>query len=132
MKALSVKQPWANLIASGQKTIETRTWATDYRGPMLIVSSKKPPIPPAGYALAVADLVDCLPMLREHEPAACCTVYDGAYAWILQNVRRIRPFAVRGSLGLFEVPVGQDELDAVATSDADTHSAKSVNLELDI
>ena len=27
MKALTVKRPWANLIASGQKTIELRTWA---------------------------------------------------------------------------------------------------------
>lgn len=40
MKALNVKQPWAWLIASGKKTIETRTWSTKYRGPILIVSSK--------------------------------------------------------------------------------------------
>mgnify|MGYP000945848419 CR=1 FL=1 len=25
-------QPWANLIAAGTKTIETRLWATAYRG----------------------------------------------------------------------------------------------------
>lgn len=30
MKALPVKQPWANMIATGEKTIETRTWPTDY------------------------------------------------------------------------------------------------------
>ena len=42
MRALSVKQPWASLIASGQKTIETRTWRTDYRGDLLIVSSRQP------------------------------------------------------------------------------------------
>ncbi len=36
MKALSIKQPWAHYIASGQKTIETRTWETKYRGPLLI------------------------------------------------------------------------------------------------
>jgi len=42
MKALSVRQPWANLIAAGKKTIETRKWATDYRGQILIVSSKTP------------------------------------------------------------------------------------------
>jgi len=39
MKALSVKQPWANKIASGEKTIEVRTWYTHYRGPLLIVLS---------------------------------------------------------------------------------------------
>ena len=32
MKALSVKQPWANKIASGEKSIETRYWKTDYPG----------------------------------------------------------------------------------------------------
>jgi len=31
MKTLTVRQPWANLIASGRKTIETRTWSTNYR-----------------------------------------------------------------------------------------------------
>ena len=32
MKALSVHQPFAGLIASGEKTIETRRWPTSYRG----------------------------------------------------------------------------------------------------
>ena len=52
MKALSVKQPWANMIAEGEKTIETRTWSTDYRGEILIVSARDPDIPPAGCAVA--------------------------------------------------------------------------------
>ena len=112
MKALSVKQPWANLIASGEKTIETRLWPTDYRGPLLIVSSKTPNIAPAGCALAVADLVDCRPMSRFDEAAARCARYPGAYSWILRNVRRVRPFPVRGRLGLYDVelPGAQDSL----------------------
>lgn len=36
MKALSVKQPFAGLIAAGVKRLETRTWETTYRGPLLI------------------------------------------------------------------------------------------------
>ena len=36
MKALSLWQPWASLIALGVKTIETRSWSTTYRGPLLI------------------------------------------------------------------------------------------------
>lgn len=36
MKAISIKQPFAGLIATGQKRLETRTWSTDYRGPLLI------------------------------------------------------------------------------------------------
>lgn len=103
MKAISVKQPWANLIASGSKTIETRLWATPYRGPLLIVSSKSPRIEPAGYALAVADLVDCRPMMLEDEDAARCAPYPGAYSWVLANIRRVKPFPVKGQLKLYEV-----------------------------
>lgn len=36
MKALTIRQPWASLIALGVKTIETRSWKTDYRGPLAI------------------------------------------------------------------------------------------------
>ncbi len=104
MKALSIKQPWANKIALGEKTIETRTWQTKYRGPLLIVSSKKPDIPPAGQALALAELVDCRPMSVLDEPAAQCRLYEGAFSWVLANIQRISPFPVRGQPGLFEVP----------------------------
>jgi len=105
MKCLSVKQPWANLIASGQKTIETRTWATDYRGPLLIVSSKTPAIEPAGAAVALVELVDCRPMRKSDEPAACCDIYPNAVAWVLSEIRRVRPVPTRGSLGLYEADI---------------------------
>lgn len=36
MKALTIRQPWATLIAYGVKTIETRSWHTNYRGPVAI------------------------------------------------------------------------------------------------
>lgn len=36
MRVLTVRQPWASLIALGVKTIETRSWSTDYRGPLAI------------------------------------------------------------------------------------------------
>jgi hypothetical protein len=109
MKALSIKQPWANMIAAGEKTIETRTWATPYRGQLLIVSSKKPDIEPAGFALATAVLVDCRPMTKADELAACCPTYADAQAWVLRDVRRIHPFPVCGQLGLFEVPLPADK-----------------------
>src|SRR3972149_4120356 len=105
LKALSLKQPWANMIASGEKTIETRRWPPDYRGPLLIVSSKSPNIPPAGFAVALADLVDCRPMTTADEDAAACSIYGGAYSWGLNDVRRIEPFPVRGQLGIYDVQV---------------------------
>ena len=110
MKALSIKQPWANLIASGQKTIETRVWATPYRGSILLVSSKTPKIEPAGCAVAVAELVDCRPMTVADEYAAKCPIYPNAVAWVLQNVQAIKPFPVKGQLGIYEVNVSQDTL----------------------
>lgn len=36
MKVLTLHQPWASLIALGVKTIETRSWSTQYRGPLAI------------------------------------------------------------------------------------------------
>ena len=41
MKVLSIKQPWASLIASGIKDIENRTWKTNFRGRILIHTSEK-------------------------------------------------------------------------------------------
>lgn len=41
MKSITLWQPWASLIALGLKEIETRSWATKYRGPMAIHAAKK-------------------------------------------------------------------------------------------
>jgi hypothetical protein len=40
MKALTIWQPWAQLLAEGKKHNETRSWGTKYRGPILIHSAK--------------------------------------------------------------------------------------------
>lgn len=40
MKALTVYQPWASLVALGEKKIETRGWYTKYRGPLAIHAGK--------------------------------------------------------------------------------------------
>ena len=87
LKALSIKQPWASMIERGEKTIETRTWATKYRGPLLIVASKEPRINglPSGKALCIVNLVDCRPMTAADEEAACCKRYSGAYSWVLAD-----------------------------------------------
>ena len=87
MKALSVKNPFAGLIAHGLKRYEVRTFKTKYRGPLVICSSKKSATNlyqyyksidfgldfwesieafkidevPNGHALAIVDLVDVIP-----------------------------------------------------------------------
>ena len=40
MKALTLTQPWATLVAIGAKRIETRSWSTVYRGPLAIHAAK--------------------------------------------------------------------------------------------
>ena len=40
MKALSLWQPWATLVAIGAKKNETRSWETLYRGPLAIHAAK--------------------------------------------------------------------------------------------
>lgn len=41
LKALSIQQPWATLIAECGKDIENRAWNTKFRGTILIHASKK-------------------------------------------------------------------------------------------
>lgn len=127
MKALSLKQPWLQLIIEGTKTIETRTWSTRYRGPLLLCASLKddPAGPwdrlcamiaatregkagaylplPRGEAAAAALLVDCRPMTKDDEPRALCRCEPGRFAWILRDAWRVGPFPVKGKLGLFDV-----------------------------
>lgn len=111
MKALSVRQPHANRIASGEKPIETRTWTTKYRGDLLICSSKTGQGEPKGVALCVVELVDIRPMKPSDEEAACVKIYPRAKAWILENLRPLKePFPVKGELGLYEVELPSSTL----------------------
>jgi hypothetical protein len=43
MKAITIYQPWASLIAVGAKRYETRSWATKHRGKIAIHAGKKRP-----------------------------------------------------------------------------------------
>lgn len=40
VKAISICEPWATLIRLGHKKLETRSWKTSYRGPLLICAAK--------------------------------------------------------------------------------------------
>ena len=118
MRAISVKQPWAHWIWTGIKGIETRTWKTDYRGDILIVSSKvadeaalrtdlgissEPML--YGLALCVVDIVACHPMREDEVELAMCERYEKAYSWVLENIRQVEPFPVKGQLGIYRVDV---------------------------
>jgi activating signal cointegrator 1 len=40
VKALTLTEPWASLVACRQKLVETRSWYTAYRGPLAIHAAK--------------------------------------------------------------------------------------------
>lgn len=92
MKALTLYQPWASLVALCEKKIETRSWYTSYRGTLAIHAAKKPfdtdpyldrelylfadalGLPdifsfdalPYGAVIATCNLVDCLYIGKTH------------------------------------------------------------------
>jgi hypothetical protein len=119
MKALSVQQPFALEILSGQKAIEVRTWDTLHRGDLLICSSGKPAFPKEemeeleeeygcvflyGHALCVVRLADARLMRKGDEEKALMDAIDPeAYSWILEDARPVIPFPVKGQQGLFNV-----------------------------
>ena len=105
MKAIVLKEPYAGMVRAGKKTIETRVWKTNYRGKLLICASKIPRTEFSGKAIAIAELVDCRTMIKADEKRACCKVYDRAHSWVLEDIRPIKPFSVRGQLSLFEVDI---------------------------
>lgn len=114
MKALTIRQPWASLIASRHKTIELRTWTTDYRGPLVVTAAKtvervrRYPMtdPPLGVTVCLVRLVG----IRRAHPgdahAACVEHTENLapyYAWILDDVRPLVATPVRGMQSIWEI-----------------------------
>lgn len=102
MRALSVKQPWAELIARGDKKIEYRTWSRDFRGDLLIVASKgrnddevisegfNPDDLVYGAAVCIVDFTKV-------------TGEEGDYEWHLANPRRVEPVPITGYASIYNV-----------------------------
>lgn len=91
MKVLSMIQPWASLFILGESKFETRSWKTNYRGPLAIHTSKKidkkasshpniqkllnlkgqaPDTLPTGMIIGVCMLTDCLRVIDSRENEA--------------------------------------------------------------
>lgn len=101
MKALSIYPEPVMEIFMGDKTIEYRTWQTDYRGDLLICAgSKKEPGLVNGYAYFVVSLLDIRPGEGWGDD-------QRGYEWMLSAPRLIRPIPVRGRLFLFDVDDAQ-------------------------
>lgn len=111
MKAISIKQPYAQWIMDGHKTLEVRSWPTTYRGDLLIhvakydAMKKQPTRWPRAAIVGIAELIDCRPMVPEDARAACVPKFlPDRYVFELQNVRTlIEPIPMRGTTYLFNV-----------------------------
>jgi hypothetical protein len=119
MKILTVRQPWAALIVSGPKDIENRTWATSYRGPVLIQASAKKPVKREwqealdyAWARGITLPDDSLRFggIVGIANLVCCTRcssspwFMGPIGWLLKD-RHPLPFVpITGQLGLFDCP----------------------------
>lgn len=130
LMALSLWQPWGSLIAYGFKQYETRSWYSDYRGPLVIQAAKstkglppwnstimdtlksigvEPNDLPRGCALCVVDLVE---VVRAETVRDSVSEYEKAFGdwrtsrfvWKLENPRRIDPpIPMRGYQQIFDI-----------------------------
>ena len=125
-------QPWATLVVTGAKKIETRSWNTSYRGELLIHASlgkagaalsEEPPFKkyisefislPFGAIIGKVVLEDVIPIEQLYldkssinklslEERAFGDYAAGRFAWMLSDAIKFKkPIPVRGSLGLWE------------------------------
>lgn len=132
MKAITIWQPWAQLVAIGAKEYETRTWAHSYRGPVAIHAGKRKqwdgmvipcepfrtPLRDAGIVTYTSLALGCVVAVGEltaiyatrelwlklnRQERAFGDFTPGRYAWRIQNVRLLEePIPVSGKQGLWE------------------------------
>jgi len=117
MKVLTLKQPFAELVVSGKKTIELRKWNTNFRGKFLIHSSRIPDKKnmkkfgfenlPNGFIFGKANLVNVKKYkttkeFNKDKNKHLATKDWGTYGFILKNVKRIKPIPAKGQLNLWE------------------------------
>lgn len=109
MKAISIRQPWAHDIFTGDKEYEFRSWYTDYRGDLLICATKLPKVRGtiSGHALIIMTLSDVIEVTPKNyrEFGLDRSDLDGGklYAWHLTGGKVIKPIPVKGKLSLFDV-----------------------------
>jgi hypothetical protein len=113
--ALSVRQPWAELLLAGVKDVENRAWPTTYRGPLIVHAGQRidrealemlvaegvrlPAELATGALLGSVEVVDCV---RGHWSR---WAVPGGWQWVVARpVRFRRPIPFPGRLKLFGVP----------------------------
>ena len=124
MKVLTIKQPYASLIAYGIKKYEFRSWNTKYRGEVLIHAGKSVDKKameefkeynvkcPLGCIIAKVRITDSIKVDKEFKEILKkedSLVYNhvindknyNGYAFKMEDVKLIKPVYVKGKLGLW-------------------------------
>ncbi|MGM9834412.1 MAG: ASCH domain-containing protein [Bacilli bacterium] len=124
MKVITIKQPWASLIANGYKDYEFRTWKTKYRGEVLIHAGKsidKDVLKrfehlnldyPCGCIIAKAIITDCIFIndeIRDELAKKDNIVYKSiinnkewkGYGFKLDDIHKIKPIPINGQLSFW-------------------------------
>lgn len=120
MKALSIKQPFAELILQGKKKIELRKWNTNFRGEFFIHAPKSPDKKsmkrfgfnelPLGFIVGKVSLTGVKKYNNEIEHQQdkelhLASSYWGNYGFILENPKRLDSIAINGKLGFWEYSI---------------------------
>lgn len=127
LKVLTLRQPWATLVAEGIKKYEFRSWKTNYRGKILIHAGtgidkedmkkyKNMNLKfPSRRIIAIVEIEDCLELdeqlnkkiIAEKNVAYGNKIRTG-YAWKLKNVKKINYGKdVNGQLGLWNIDLDE-------------------------
>ena len=114
VRALTVRQPWADAITHGTKRTENRTRKTNYRGPLLIHAGAA--YDPMGrFHITDWDTLSTWPDVRQaiiatarlvgcHRDTGCCLPWGqpNVWHWQLADVQLLtKPVPCRGRLGLW-------------------------------
>lgn len=128
MKVITIKQPFASLIAEGLKEYEFRTWRTKYRGELLIHAGKsidKKAMKkfkeynldyPIGCIIAKVNLTDCIKVDNEFRKVLKDKnelVYSGilndpqfnGYGFKVENIEKVNPIYVNGKLSIWDYDI---------------------------
>ena len=103
MRALSVRQPYAELILRGDKRMEFRNDRTNIRGRVYLYASKHPSGPeiwegldftaddvPTGVIVGSVEIADCDRQNLEGCDKSIFSNGIGKYGWSLENPRRLK------------------------------------------
>lgn len=125
MKVITLKQPYATLVAEGVKKYEFRTWKTNYRGDILIHAGKSVDKVamekykdygfdfPLGCIIAKAKISNCVfiddnvrNILKQENSFIYSHIINDkswkGYGFVVENAVKIEPIFINGKLSFWE------------------------------